>query len=375
VGDILEAILVRDMPRALLLAATAFVLTLITGGYWVRFLRQKKIGKQIRVEGPQTHLVKTGTPTMGGVIILLPVVLLTIPFNLVERWSILLPLAVLLGFAVLGGIDDYLSLVGTKSKTYGFTARYKLFLTVVIALGAALVLYLPKPFGLANSGIVRIPFDGQIDIGLWYIPLATLIIIGTSHAVNLTDGLDSLAGWNLTLAFAAFGVITFLNGELLNLMAFCFTLVGACAAFLWYNAYPAQVIMGDLGSLALGAALAVIALQSQQWLLLPIVGAVFVVEALSVMIQVGYFKWTKRRFGQGRRVFKMSPLHNHFELLGWSETQVTQRFVLVGMVAALIGISLALTLNDHDTRPIRGTQSEPAVQVYDQQPAGLEKGK
>jgi phospho-N-acetylmuramoyl-pentapeptide-transferase len=375
VGDILEALLVRDMPRALLLAAMAFVLTLITGGYMVRFLRAKKIGKQIRVEGPQSHMVKTGTPTMGGIIILLPVVALTIPFNLIERWSILLPLAVLVGFALLGGIDDYLSLVGTRSKTHGFTARYKFFLTLIIALGAALVLYLPKPYGLANSGLVRIPFDGQLDIGLWYIPLATLIIIGTSHAVNLTDGLDSLAGWNLTLAFAAFGVITFLNGELLNLMAFCFTLVGACAAFLWYNAYPAQVIMGDLGSLALGGALAVIALQSQQWLLLPIVGAVFVVEALSVMIQVGYFKWTKYRFGQGRRVFKMSPLHNHFELLGWSETQVTQRFVLIGMVAALIGISLALTLNDHETGPVRGTSSQPAVQVYDQQPAVLEEGK
>ncbi len=374
-GDILEAILVRDMPRALLLAATAFVLTLITGGYWVRFLREKKIGKQIRIEGPQSHLVKTGTPTMGGVIILLPVVLLTIAFNLVERWSVLLPLAVLVGFAVLGGIDDYLSLVGTRSKTHGFSARYKLFLTVIIALGAALALYLPKPFGVANSGLVRIPFDGQIDIGLWYIPLAVLIIIGTSHAVNLTDGLDSLAGWNLTLAFAAFGVITFLNGELLNLMAFCFTLVGACAAFLWYNAHPAQVIMGDLGSLSLGAVLAVIALQSQQWLLLPIVGTIFVAEALSSIIQTGYFKWTKRRFGQGRRVFKMAPLHHHFELLGWSETQVMQRFVLVGMVAALIGISLALTLNDHASRPLQGAPPRPTVQVYDQQPAGLEEGK
>ena len=364
--DVLRAILVRDMPRALLLAATAFVLTLITGGYWVRFLRAKKIGKQIRVEGPQSHLIKTGTPTMGGVIILLPVVLLTIAFNLVDRWSMLLPLAVLIGFAVLGGIDDYLSLVGTRSKTYGFTARYKFLLTLIIALGAALVLYLPKPFGLANSGQVRIPFDGTLNIGLWYIPLAALIIIGTSHAVNLTDGLDSLAGWNLTLAFAAYGVITFLNGELLNLLAFSFTLVGACAAFLWYNAHPAQVFMGDLGSLSLGAVLGVIALQSQQWLLLPIVGAVFVAEALSVIIQVGYFKWTKRRTGQGKRVFKMSPLHNHFELVGWSETQVMQRFVLVGMVAALIGISLALTLNDRQTQPRRADQV-PTVQVIDQQ--------
>jgi phospho-N-acetylmuramoyl-pentapeptide-transferase len=367
VGDILEALLVRDMPRALLLAATAFMLTLLTGGYWVRFLRAKKIGKQIRVEGPQSHMVKTGTPTMGGVIILIPVIVLTIAFNLVDRWSILLPLAVLIGFGILGAIDDYLSLVGTRSKTHGFTARYKFFLTLIIALGAALVLYLPKPFGLANSGLVRIPFDGSIDIGLWYIPLATLIILGTSHAVNLTDGLDSLAGWNLTLAFAAYGVITFLNGELLNLMAFSFTLMGACAAFLWYNAYPAQVIMGDLGSLALGGTLAVIALQSQQWLLLPVVGAIFVVEALSVMIQVGYFKWTKRRFGQGRRVFKMSPLHNHFELMGWSETQVTQRFVLLGMVAALVGISLALTLNDLEP-PEQSMQANPTIQISEQRP-------
>jgi phospho-N-acetylmuramoyl-pentapeptide-transferase len=344
--DILATVLVEDMPRALLLAATAFILTLISGGYWVRFLRDKKIGKQIRAEGPQSHLVKTGTPTMGGIIILLPVVLLTLAFNLVGRWSMLVPLAVLIGFAVLGGIDDYLSLVGTRSKTFGFTTRSKLLLTVLIALGASLVLYLPAPFGLANYGQVRIPFFTTVDIGLWFIPFATLIILGTSHAVNLTDGLDSLAGWNLTIAFGAFGVITFLNQDFTNLMALSFTLMGACAAFLWFNAHPAQVFMGDLGALSLGAVLAVIALQSQQWLLLPIVGAVFIAEALTVMIQVGYFKWTRRRTGQGRRVFKMAPLHNHFELLGWSETQVMQRFVLIGMVAALLGISLALTLDN-----------------------------
>ncbi|HEX9369383.1 MAG TPA: phospho-N-acetylmuramoyl-pentapeptide-transferase [Roseiflexaceae bacterium] len=334
------------MSRALLLAAAAFVLTLATGGYWVRFLREKRIGKQIRAEGPESHLIKTGTPTMGGIIILLPVIALTICFNLIDRWSMLLPLAVLIGFAVLGGIDDYMSLVGTRSRSYGFTPRIKLALTIVIALGAALVLYLPKPFGLANEGIVRIPFFQPWNIGLWFIPLAIFIIIATSHAVNLTDGLDSLAGWNLTIAFAAYGVIAFLDRDFINLMAFSFTLVGACGAFLWFNAHPAQVFMGDLGALSLGAALAVVALQSQQWLLLPVVGAVFVAEAVSVMIQVGYFKWTRKRLGQGKRFFKMAPLHNHFELLGWSETQVMQRFVLVGMVAALIGISLALTLRD-----------------------------
>ena len=174
--------------------------------------------------------------------------------------------------------------------------------------------------------------------------------------MNLTDGLDSLAGWNLHA-----GLRGLWRGDLdqrfLNLMAFSFTLVGACAAFLWFNAHPAQVIMGDLGSLSLGAVLAVIALQSQQWLLLPIIGTIFVAEAISVMVQVGYFKWTRKRFGAGQRFFKMSPLHNHFELLGWSETQVMQRFVLVGMVAALIGISLALTLNE--TRRV-AARSNPA---------------
>jgi phospho-N-acetylmuramoyl-pentapeptide-transferase len=338
--------LVPDMARALLLAAAAFALTLVTGGFWVRWLRANGIGKKIRVEGPQSHIVKTGTPTMGGVIILVPVVLLTVIFNLVDRWSLLLPLGVLISFAILGGIDDWMSLTKSNSKTFGFTPRMKSILMLAIAFGASVILYLPKPFGLENSGLGRIPFLGQIDIGLWYIPFATLIIFASSNAVNLTDGLDSLAGWNLTMAFAAYGVISFLTGEFTNLMAFSFTLVGACAAFLWYNAHPAQVFMGDLGSLSLGAVLAVIALQSQQWLLLPVIGAVFVAEALSVMIQVGYFKWTRRMTGEGRRFFKMSPLHNHFELLGWSETQVMQRFVLVGMVATLIGISLALTMND-----------------------------
>lgn len=339
-----KGILVANVSRALLLAAAAFVFALVSGRYWVKFLRDRKIGKQIRVEGPQSHMVKTGTPTMGGIIVIVPVIVLTIIFNLIGKFSILLPLGVLVAFAILGGIDDYLSLVGTKSKTYGFTSRTKMLLMILIAFGASLVLYLPPPFGLQNYGQVRIPFVAEaINIGPWFIPFATFIIVGTSNAVNLTDGLDSLAGWNLTIAFAAYGVITLLNGDFTNLMAFSFTLVGACAAFLWYNAHPAQVFMGDLGSLSLGAVLAVIALQSQQWLLLPVVGAVFVAEALSVMLQVGYFKYTKRRFGEGRRVFKMSPLHNHFELLGWSETQVMQRFVLVGMVAALIGMSLAIS--------------------------------
>ncbi len=341
--EMLRAVLVQDMARALLLAATAFGLTLLIGGWWVRFARRRKLGKQIRLDGPQSHMTKMGTPTMGGVMIVSTVVLLTVIFNLVDRWSMLLPLAVLLSFAVLGGLDDWMTLTGSKSKTYGFTVRYKFLLMVLIAFIASLVLYLPTPFGLDHDGLVQIPFVGERNIGLFFIPIATLIIVFVANAVNLTDGLDSLAGWNLTLAFAAYGVMTLLaEPQLTNLMAFSFTLVGACAAFLWYNAHPAQVFMGDLGSLALGATLAVVALQSQQWLLLPVVGVVFFAEAASVILQTGYFKWTRRRFGEGRRIFKMAPLHHHFELLGWSQVQVTQRFVLIGTVAAMVGISLAL---------------------------------
>ncbi|MFV9504917.1 MAG: phospho-N-acetylmuramoyl-pentapeptide-transferase [Oscillochloridaceae bacterium umkhey_bin13] len=363
--DVLRAVLVQDMARALLLAAAAFVLTLFVGGWWVGFARRHKLGKQIRLDGPQSHLTKMGTPTMGGVMIVSTVVLLTVLFNLVDRWSMLLPLAVLVSFAVLGGVDDWMTLTGSKSKTYGFTVRYKFFLMLLISFLASLALYLPPPFGLDHGGLVQIPFLGERDLQLFIIPIATFVIVATANAVNITDGLDSLAGWNLTLAFAAYGVMTFLaEPRLTNLMAFSFTLVGACAAFLWYNAHPAQVFMGDLGALALGAALAVVALQSQQWLLLPVVGIVFVAEALSVMIQTSYFKWTRRRFGQGRRIFKMAPLHHHFELLGWSQVQVTQRFVLVGTVAAMVGISLALIFAT--PRPPVATQQPVPTQVGEQ---------
>lgn len=361
--DVLRAVLVQDMARALLLAAAAFVLTLFVGGWWVKFARRHKLGKQIRIDGPQSHMTKMGTPTMGGVMIVSTVVLLTVLFNLVDRWSMLLPLAVLVSFAVLGGIDDWMTLTKSHSKTYGFTVRYKFLLMLAVAFIASLALYLPKPFGLEHDGLVQIPFLGERNIGVWFIPIATLIIVFISNAVNITDGLDSLAGWNLTMAFAAYGVMTFLaEPRLTNLMAFSFTLVGACAAFLWYNAHPAQVFMGDLGSLALGAVLAIVALQSQQWLLLPVVGVIFIVEALSSMLQTGYFKWTKHRYGEGRRIFKMAPLHHHFELLGWSQVQVTQRFVLIGTVAAMVAISLAITF----ARPSPDTQradSEPIVVV------------
>ncbi|WP_026370137.1 phospho-N-acetylmuramoyl-pentapeptide-transferase [Kallotenue papyrolyticum] len=344
--ETLRAIVVREAAPTVLLAGGSFLLTLFTGRYWVRWLRVKKIGKQVRVDGPQAHLSKTGTPTMGGIMIVVSVVLMTVLFNLYGRWSMLLPLAVLVSFAILGSFDDFLSLTGTRSKTFGLTARLKLVWQFLLALIAALAIYLPKEyFGLETEGLVQIPFYGGVPIPFyWYIPIAVFVIVATSNAVNLTDGLDGLAAWTLAIAFAAYGVISFVAyPRHIYLQAFCFTMVGANAAFLWYNAHPAQVFMGDTGALAMGAVLAVVALISQHWLLLPIIGIVFVAEGASSMLQTLYFKWTRWRTGTGKRLFRMAPLHHHFELCGWSETQVTQRFVLIALIAAFIGIALALS--------------------------------
>lgn len=357
--EFLRVAVVSDVARALLLAGGAFLLTLFSGRYWVRWLVKHKVGKRVREEGLQSHLTKTGTPTMGGVMIVVSVVIMTVLFNLYLRFSMLLPLGVLVSYAILGGFDDFLTLTRSHSKTYGFTVRTKFLWLFVIALIAAFALYLPYPYGLQNpkeglATVVQIPFVGRRPMGYWYIPLATFIIVATSNAVNFSDGVDSLAAWLLVLAFAAYGTISFVAyPRLINLSAFCFTMVGACAAFLWYNAHPAQVFMGDLGALSLGATLAVVALMSQHWLLLPIIGIVFVAETVSVMLQVGYFKWTKRRFGVGKRIFRITPLHHHFESGGWSEMQVMQRFVLIGMIAALVGVSLALTTPESQGQPYR----------------------
>lgn len=364
VQETLRTLLVNDMSRALLLAAGAFVVTLIFGRYWLKVLQHYRIGKRVRQEGPVSHYVKTGTLTMGGLMIIAPVVVLTMAFNLIDRWSMLLPLATMVFFAIMGAADDYLSLTGTAAGTHGFTEGRKLALQIGLALVISLVLYLPSPYGLANSGLVRIPFLGSYDIGIWFFPIAAFIIVATSNAVNLTDGLDGLAGWNLAVAFGAYGVITFLSGDFTNLMTLSFTLVGACVAFLWYNAHPAQVFMGDLGSMALGAVLAVIALQSQQWLLLPLIGIVFVGETVSSAIQKYYFKYSRWRTGTPVRVFRMAPLHHHLEMSGWSETQVTQRFVLITMVAALLSVSLALTFRPVQPETVH-THSTAAESVTD----------
>jgi phospho-N-acetylmuramoyl-pentapeptide-transferase len=357
--DFLRVVVIPDITQTLLLAFGAFLLTLFGGHHWIRWLVRHKVGKQVRLDGPESHLTKTGTPTMGGAMIVTSVVCMTVCFNLVGRWSMLLPLAVLIAYAIVGGWDDFMSLTGTRSKTYGLSARYKFLWLWLLALIASCALYLPAPYGLANEGLVQIPFVGARNIGYWYIPLATLIIVATSNAVNFADGVDGLSSWLLVLAFTAYGVISFVAyPRLTYLSPFAFTLTGACVGFLWFNAHPAQVIMGDTGALALGAVLAVVALISQHWVLLPVIGVMFVAETLSVVLQVSYFKWTRRRYGAGRRLFRMAPIHHHFELRGWSETQVMQRFVLIGMIAALIGVSLALT-----TPESRGLPPAPPPRV------------
>jgi len=331
------------MAYALALGAVSFLLAVIWGGPLIEFLKSRGIGKMIKVNGPSSHMSKMGTPTMGGVMIILPVLLITITLNffsllgmtLLGR-SILVPLGVMVGYGILGALDDLEGVKG-KRKGEGMRARVKFLGQVILAFFTALMIY----YGLGLS-VVAIPtIPKMINLGIWYIPIAMFIIVGTSNAVNLTDGLDGLAGSIAAIAFTAYGVIAYLQGQI-YLTRFCFTVAGALLAFLWYNSYPAELFMGDTGSLSVGATLAVVALMTGQWLLLPIIGFVFVAEVLSVIIQVAYFKYTKSRYGQGRRIFKMAPLHHHFELLGWSETHITQRFWLIAVLMAMLGIALAL---------------------------------
>ena len=317
----------QNMAVSLALAGLAFVVTLIIGRPIVTFLRMRKAAKQVRVDGPETHFVKTGTPTMGGVMIAVSVVLITLVFNTAGRLSMLLPIGVLVASAILGAMDDRMSLLGS-ARQGGMTARFKFLWLTLFALVAASILHVPFPYGLGLSG-VYLPFIGRYDIGWLYIPVAALAIIAMANAVNFTDGLDTLAAGTAAIAFVAYAIIAYRQGQL-GVVTFCLTMTGALMGFLWFNAHPAQVIMGDTGSLAIGASLAVAAFMTGQWLLLPVVGAVFVAEAASVMLQVGYFKLTRRRYGEGRRLFKMAPLHHHFEMLGWSETQVTMRFWMLG---------------------------------------------
>ncbi|HAP43143.1 MAG: phospho-N-acetylmuramoyl-pentapeptide-transferase [Spirochaetes bacterium GWD1_61_31] len=331
--------------RSAYAAVTALLLAFLLGPKVIEKLRAIKFGQSVRLDGPQSHLVKSGTPTMGGVLILLSVsaaVLLWVDLTTIYSWVCL---GSLLGFGVIGFMDDYLKI--KKKNSDGLSAKAKLALQFLVAATAVLILYLART---PDTTMLYLPFfkNAVVDLGFFWVPIAIVYVVAWSNAVNLTDGLDGLATGLVIMAVIAFSLITYLSGradwsEYLGipfirgtgeLTVFTMALMGACVGFLWFNAHPAEVFMGDVGSLGLGGVLAVLALIVKKEVLLFIVGGVFVLEEASVIIQVIYFKLTK-----GRRVFKMAPLHHHFELVGWKETKVVARFWILGGLFALIALS------------------------------------
>ncbi len=332
------------MAFALTLGGVTFLLAVIWGSPLVEIQRRFRLGKQINIEGPSTHMTKMGTPAMGGILIVVWVLVISLVINIVQALreieiaeSVAIPLLVMVSYSILGGVDDYQSL--RQRPGVGILARYKIWYQVIIALVASLLLYFRVNNGHGWVAVPTVPV--LIDIGLWYIPIATFVITASANAINLTDGLDGLAGIISATAFVAFGIIAFLQGQQF-LLTFCFVAAGATFAFLWYNAHPAQMFMGDVGSQALGGALGVVALMTNQWLILPIIALVPVATTLSTIFQVLSAMLSRRFLGRDIRPFKMAPLHNHFVLIGWSEPQIVQRWWLIAIMAGMIGIALAL---------------------------------
>lgn len=360
--------------RAVLACATALLIGLVAGPSVIRKLAAFKIGQAVRQNGPQTHLVKTGTPTMGGVLILISIGVSTLLWADWRNRFVWVVLIVTFGFGLIGWLDDYRKVVYRDPE--GMPARQKFFWQAIIGLLASVYLAfaISAPANadlwplfrdwvasgltmqLPNRADLIVPFFKSISypLGVFgFVALSWFVIVGTSNAVNLTDGLDGLAIMPTVMVGAALGIFAYVVGRvdyskyLLfpyipgagELMILCAALAGAGLAFLWFNAYPAQVFMGDVGALALGGMLGTIAIIVRQEIVLFIMGGVFVVETLSVMLQVGWYKYTKRKFGMGRRIFHMAPLHHHFEVKGWKETQVVVRFWIISMMLVLIGLS------------------------------------
>ena len=360
--------------RAVMAAMTALLLGLAAGPVFIRRLAALKIGQPIRGYAMQTHLSKSGTPTMGGVLILFSIAVATLLwFDLSNRfvWIVLI---VTLGFGAIGWVDDWRKVVHKDPE--GMRSREKYFWQSVIGLVAAFYLVfsisessnsrvLELFFDWVSSGFtvdlpphsgLLVPFFKEVSYPLGvvgFVILTYLVIVGSSNAVNLTDGLDGLAIMPVVMVGSALGIFAYVTGSSVfsrylllphipgtgELLIFCAAMAGAGLAFLWFNTHPAQVFMGDVGALALGGALGTIAVIVRQEIVLAIMGGIFVVEALSVMLQVTWFKYTKRRYGEGRRLFKMAPLHHHFEKSGWKETQVVVRFWIITMLLCLVGLS------------------------------------
>ncbi len=336
--------MVSDLPVALTMLGLSFLLAVIWGDPFIMVLKRLGLGKRILESLPGSHQVKAGTPTFGGIMIIVPAVLLTLALNLASLLnpdirtgrSILLPLGVLIGFGLLGMLDDLEGVQGKRQQGEGISPRAKMAGQIILAGGAAAVMSLWEG-GFQHANMIFLPFipiPFYVHPVLW-IPLATFIIVGTSNAVNFTDGLDGLAGIIAATAFGTYGLVAYLQGQIF-LTQFAFLIVGACFAFLWYNAFPARLFMGDTGSLALGGALGVVALMTGQYVLLPVIAFVPVAETISVIAQIAFLRFT------GRRLLRMAPLHLHFQEIGWSEVQVVQRFWIVALVGSMLGIALAL---------------------------------
>lgn len=331
--------------RAILGALTALMAGFIIGPWMIRHLTFRQIGQTVRDDGPTTHLTKAGTPTMGGLLILFGVIVSTLLWGDLDNrfvWIILLTTS---GFGVIGFVDDYRKLV--LNDPIGLPARWKYFWQSVVGLAAAYALYHYAAAPIETSLIVPFFKSVVIPLGPFFVVLAYLVIVGTSNAVNLTDGLDGLAIMPTVLVGGALGVFAYASGNVNfatyltipyvegagEIVVFCGALIGAGLAFLWFNTYPAQVFMGDIGALSLGAALGTVAVIVRQELVLFIMGGIFVVETLSVMLQVASYKLT------GKRIFRMAPLHHHFELKGWPEPKVIVRFWIITVILVLIGLS------------------------------------
>jgi phospho-N-acetylmuramoyl-pentapeptide-transferase len=338
--------------RAVLAAMTALFFGFIVGPSMIRKLTAMKIGQSVRTDGPQTHLVKSGTPTMGGALILASVAVTTLLWGDLRNPYIWVVLFTTMGVGAIGWVDDYRKVVHRNPK--GLSAKAKMFWQSLIAL--AVGIYLWHSSNLPAHTELIVPFFKHVVIplpALVFIVLTYLVIVGSSNAVNLTDGLDGLAIMPTVLISSALAIFSYVAGHAVfakylgvphipgagELAVFCAAIAGAGLAFLWFNAYPAEVFMGDVGALALGAALGVVAVIVRQELVLFIMGGVFVVEAVSVMLQVTYFKYTKRRYGEGKRIFLMAPLHHHYEQKGWKETQVVVRFWIITMLLVLLGLA------------------------------------
>jgi phospho-N-acetylmuramoyl-pentapeptide-transferase len=337
--NVLQYITLRGAYAAL----TTLFLCYISGGKIITGLRKLKIGQSIRSDGPQTHLIKGGTPTMGGLMIIISVVISMLLWMDLHSFKVWLAIGAFLAFGAIGFIDDFLKI--KKSNSEGLNTKGKLIWQFIIAFTVVLILYCTEK----ESSELFVPFLKKplLDMGLFYIPFAAVLLVGESNAVNLTDGLDGLASGLLIFVFGTLALVSYLSGRAdysayLNipfvsgageLTIFCLASLGACIGFLWFNAHPAEVFMGDVGSLAQGGVVATLSIILQKEILVLVAGGVFVLEALSVIIQVAVFKLN------GRRVFKMAPVHHHFELSGWAETKVVTRFWILGGLFAMIALS------------------------------------